>query len=292
MLTEDMFKLFGGGGKLFLNYEKCANADHGATWDNCLSKFELNYDKVLFTKKDLIRDGRLRYLVSVIVNRIKIKKNQPLEYGKSGRILKMLGIIMNSNMDQHKGDRYYEKLPSNKIIWCTGLFQNPEIIKTIKKELQKEIALKPEFISSESTYRNLLVSMSESNSVAVHIRRGDYINHSIMGVCTDEYYHKAVKIAREKISDAKFYIFSDDIEYAKRLFSEEKEEFIFVSGLFKDYEELMLMKSCKHFIISNSSFSYWGQFLSESEEKIVISPSHWIVGSEGNSMADLDWILI
>lgn len=291
MLTEDMFKLFGGG-KLLLNYEKCANADHGATWDNCLSKFELKYDKLLFTKKDLIRYGRLRYFVSVIVNLIKIKKNRPLEYGKSGRILKMLGIIMNSNLDMHKGDRYYEKLPSNKTLWCTGLFQNPEIIKTIKKELQREVTLKPEFISSESTYRNLLVSMSESNSVAVHIRRGDYINHSIMGVCTDEYYHKAVKIAKDRMSDAKFYVFSDDIEYAKILFSEEKDDFIFVSGSFKDYEELMLMKSCKHFIISNSSFSYWGQFLAESEDKIVISPAHWIVGAKGNSMADSNWVLL
>ena len=281
------------GGELYLNYEKCANADHGATWDNCLSKFELHYTKVIFSKKDLICYGKWRYLVKLIIARIKAKKNMSLEYGKPGLILKKLGIVMNSNLDIHKYDHYYENLPTTNMIWCMGLFQNPDIVKSIKRSLQSEIVLKPEFISTDKNYVQIQSNILNSNSVAIHIRRGDYVNHSIMSVCTDEYYLKAVEEMCNRVACPNFFVFSDDIECAKKIFSVYQEkQFTFVSGTYKDYEELILMTKCKHFIVSNSSFSYWGQFLSEHNDKTVISPSRWIVDGIDNIMAEPDWILI
>lgn len=282
-----------GEGELYLNYEKCTNADHGATWDNCLSKFELHYTKVLFSKKDLIYYGKLEYFIKLIVSHIKMRRNISLEYRKSGILLKKLGILMNSNLDTHKNDQYYEKLPITNTIWCMGYFQNPDIVKSIKKSLQSEIVLKAEFMPSDNHYCQLQSNIINNNSVAIHIRRGDYVNHSIMAVCTDEYYLKAVEEMKKRLSDPCFFVFSDDIEYAKKLFCVcQGSEFTFVSGQYKDYEELMLMTKCKHFIISNSSFSYWGQFLSVYKDKTVISPNRWSVDGIDNVMAEPDWILM
>ena len=143
--------------------------------------------------------------------------------------IKKLGILMNSNLDTHKKDQYYEKLPITNTIWCMGYFQNPDIVKSIKKRLQSEIVLKAEFMPSDNHYYKLQSNIINNNSVAIHIRRGDYVNHSIMAVCTDEYYLKAVEEMKKRLREPCFFVFSDDIEYAKKLFSVcQGNEFTFV----------------------------------------------------------------
>ena len=116
--------------------------------------------------------------------------------------------------------------------------------------------------------------MKSTNSVCVHIRRGDYTYLKNYQVCSIAYYLKAMEIMKGKIKEPKFYIFSDDIEWVKKNIDFDV-DVTYIDKNNTSYEELRLMYSCKHFIISNSSFSWWAQYLSTNKNKVVISPNIW-----------------
>jgi len=164
--------------------------------------------------------------------------------------------------DYHIG--YEEKFLETKSSYIEGFFQSYKYLEPVREQLLKEISLK-EDINYEIV----------DNSVAVHIRRGDYINNKAHFVCDLKYYQNAFKLIKEKIANPIFYIFSDDITWAKENLSKE-DNLIFVSNPeIKDYEELILMSRCQHNIIANSSFSFWGAWLNQNPDKIVIAPDKW-----------------
>jgi len=118
-----------------------------------------------------------------------------------------------------------------------------------------------------------------TNSVSVHIRRGDYVNDSktneIHGICEISYYAKACFIMERTIKNPHYFVFSDDPEWA---FDNLKFNYpvSFVNhNIDAPQEDFSLMKRCKHHIIANSSFSWWGAWLSTNKDKIVIAPKQW-----------------
>lgn len=162
--------------------------------------------------------------------------------------------------------------------YIEGYFQSEKNFLVIEEKVRKEFTFKKEFESE--------IFLAEENkidktkSVSVHIRRGDYVSdfktNIAHGVCSREYYERAIALVRTKIENPTFYFFSDDIEWVKKEFGEHP-EFKYVSnpGL-EDYEELMLMASCAHNIIANSSFSWWGAYLNQNPSKIGIAPKKWV----------------
>ena len=120
----------------------------------------------------------------------------------------------------------------------------------------------------------LLKQIENSTAVAISMRLGeDYTNSSLLNVCGDDYYYKGMDHIYEKIDNPIFYIFSDRIDIVKSQFNF-KYDVNYIDG-FNDYESLRLMYTCKHFVISNSSFSWWGAYLSSNTNKIVVAPSKW-----------------
>ena len=113
------------------------------------------------------------------------------------------------------------------------------------------------------------------NSVSVHVRRGDYLAHQDRHLCpTMYYYNRALAYVDARASIEKIYVTSDDIPWCKENFTDERVSFID----WEDYDAIVLMSQCEHNIIANSSFSWWGSYLNQNEEKIVISPNYWIKG--------------
>ena len=105
------------------------------------------------------------------------------------------------------------------------------------------------------------------------------------------YFECAINIMRDRLFKPEFFLFSDDIEWAKDNFKNNR--IIFVDEKTKDFEQLRLMYSCKHFIISNSTFSWWAQYLSESLDKVVIAPAKWMpYDTEKRDIYQENWILI
>lgn len=158
-----------------------------------------------------------------------------------------------------------------------GQFQNARYFEEYSEIIRNELKVKT--IPSEEN-REKISALKESNSVCVHIRRGDYLNPrwTYLNICNYEYYKKAMQKVCEKTENPIFYIFSnthEDIEWIKGNYDFSDFNVKYVDLNNPDYEELRLMYSCKHFIISNSTFSWWAQYLGEYERKIVVAPAKW-----------------
>lgn len=141
----------------------------------------------------------------------------------------------------------------------------------------------------------MLDCINNNESVCISIRRGDFLNKEFINsryICTEDYFQKAIKIMRELIPDSYFCVFSDEIDWVRENF-DFGEKVIFESGKNSISEKLYMMSLCKHFIISNSTFSWWAQYLAQNKEKIVISPDKWF-NYDGfvHPLIDPNWILI
>ena len=127
---------------------------------------------------------------------------------------------------------------------------------------------------------------SDASSVSVHVRRGDYVSnknaakfHGLTGV---DYYKAVVKEMAKRVKNPKLYIFSDDPEWCKQNLKFTQLT-TYISHNTDGSEDMRLMKACKHNIIANSSFSWWGAWLNENPNKIVIAPKQWFSHSESNT---------
>jgi hypothetical protein len=178
------------------------------------------------------------------------------------------------------------KLSKGKNVYLNGFFQSEKNFLEIRDVLLKEFTLKEEFKSDSFKKLSEHIS-SQSNSVSIHIRRGDYVKNSqtnkYHGTCSLSYYEKAIENISEQIENSSpenqqpiFYIFTDDVAWAKEnLILSEEHQFISGHGL-SFQEEMILMSKCKHNIIANSSFSWWGAWLNQNDDKIVIAPTPWV----------------
>lgn len=173
-----------------------------------------------------------------------------------------------------------------------GYFESAKYFNHIREKILEEFTPKYEKIDKNL---DLYSQIENSESVCITIRRGDFItdenarkNHYI---CTPEYFYKAISLMQERNKNARFFVFSDDIEWVKTNMKF-PENTMFESGNDPVWEKLRLMYSCKHFIISNSTFSWWAQYLSRNEEKIVIAPNRWRNLGYSKDVYDEKWILI
>lgn len=132
----------------------------------------------------------------------------------------------------------------------------------------------------EGNNKDLASRIYKTNSVSIHIRRGDYISDAATnkthGICSLEYYANAVKFIAGKVPDPVFYIFSDDMEWVKsNLLLSLPHEYIEGNNQHAAYVDMQLMTMCNHNIIANSSFSWWAAWLNPNDKKIVVAPKKW-----------------
>ncbi len=159
---------------------------------------------------------------------------------------------------------------SNKNNYVIGYFQALKYFKKYEKEIRNDLKV---ITPVEKQNSELIKDIKKNISVCVHIRRGDYVGTDY-DVCTVDYYCKAMNEMKKKFPNCKFYLFSNDINWVKDNIKDSN--IIYVDKNNSNYEELRLMYSCKHFIMSNSSFSWWAQFLSDNSKKVVYAPSRWM----------------
>ncbi len=123
-------------------------------------------------------------------------------------------------------------------------------------------------------------SLFDSSTLAIHVRRGDYVGLSDHHPeLSTDYYIQATKYITDKVSIDNYVIFSDDITYCKKLFGD-SDEIVYIERE-EDYIDLYLMSLCKHNIIANSTFSWWGAWLNQNPNKIVVAPEKWFGPAKG-----------
>lgn len=173
-----------------------------------------------------------------------------------------------------------------------GFYESSRYFDEIKPILKEEFT--PKYKEKEEN-RELYDEIRKSNSICVSIRRGDFLAKEQIKknyLCTPEYFEKAILVAKEKIENPKFIVFSDDVEWVKNNMNFPKDT-LYESGKDPVWEKLRLMYNCKHFIISNSTFSWWAQYLSRNEnDKIVIAPDKWKNDGYNEDIYQDGWIRI
>lgn len=155
-----------------------------------------------------------------------------------------------------------------------GYFECDKYFDNVKEELHKEFIPKAKI---KSHNKKLYDEINKSESICVTIRCGDFLRphlHDRFYVCTPEYFKKSIEEMKKKVPNARFFVFSDDVEWCKKNLDFPKNTMYEIGNDGVD-EKLRLMSACKHFIISNSTFSWWAQYLSKNDKKIVLAPDHW-----------------
>lgn len=204
---------------------------------------------------------------------------------------KFWGIHLESSIF---GFESIDQLVNYKIL--QGYWQNVKYFEEIRGELLNDL----KYTGNISRIMPIVSKIRECQSVAIHIRRTDYLNGGTAKFFehpTLKYYECAMDYIRKYVPDAKVFFFSDDIKWCKKAFANCEDAFFVdeeISG--NSHYDLELMRNCKHFITANSTFSWWGAWLCENESKILISPYNWVSDpSKSNAVREAilkDFVLI
>ncbi len=203
-----------------------------------------------------------------------------------------------------------------KDAYLVGSFQTERYFRDVKDAVLAEFTFSEETVAeAEDVLRlpgnrlsilpSLLYKEEKANTVSIHIRRGDYLTTSEVygGICTVEYYHKAIEVILKQAKDVEFIIFSDDKDWAALMAEKWTERFRSRDRMIRftplrgttddnGYVDMYLMSLCRHHIIANSSFSWWGAYLDEEPGKLTIAPSKWSNTQRYRDIYTDDMILI
>lgn len=203
---------------------------------------------------------------------------------------------LNINLIATDETRNFAKAISRSIIF-DGYWQNLFFLNNRCEYLKEKFVFSPIVDLNNLDVYSIIVS---TNSISIHIRRGDYFaNEQIRKVHGDistlKYYNTAIKYITSKIANPVFFVFSDDIDWAKNNLILSKCFYINWNVKEQSYRDLQLMSHCKHNIIANSSFSWWAAWLNTNSGKTVIAPNKWVNIPNAITIEKLlpyDWIKI
>ena len=212
-------------------------------------------------------------------NELISKLNRKILPPKPTEFLEKKAFKFDSDVFRTKGNTYFE-----------GYWQNHLYFKDIKNKVLEEFHFKKPLKQNNI---ELLRQIISSNSVSIHIRRGDYLTEKNLGaVCNIAYYSNALEFISLKVKNPTFFVFSDDIVWCKTHLPDRNYKFVDYNIGTNSYLDMQLMSNCKHNIIANSSFSWWAAWLNDNCQKIVISPVLWTKDISSKTILPNDWIKI
>lgn len=170
----------------------------------------------------------------------------------------------------------FETIKGN--VMMSGYFQNEKYFRGAEADIRRDFTFRHPL---EGRNKEIAQQLAASESVSIHIRRGDYVQNTVAAsnfiTCDISYYERAVAHICEKIDSPSFYIFSDDFEWVRKNVNFENNPVSFVDWNRGDKSclDMQLMSLCKHNITANSSFSWWGAWLNANPDKVVVCPAKW-----------------
>jgi hypothetical protein len=181
------------------------------------------------------------------------------------------------------------KIHNKKTTFLYGYWQNEQYFNNIRNIILNDFNF---ILPTDKLNLNHLTKINNSNSISVHIRRGDYSKSKIHDILDINYYVKAFDLINLKYNDTLFFVFSDDLIWAKENLPNNY-KYIFIDNNYNaSHFDMFLMSRCKHNIIANSTFSWWSAWLNINPSKIIIAPINWYKNSKHIHPLSKDWILI
>ena len=271
------------GGKIFLDNTKLGSK-HVRNFE--LDNFRLN--------KDVVTPSIwIQYIIRIYTKIIRLFLNRILKvslhtYSGFSKYVHFCGYYTTD-----EPIKYYPFVHTSlPIKFVRGFFQSPKYFKSIKTDLKSDFCFKN---NSNCRLNKISEEIRNVNSVCLHIRRGDFSLYNRFLVCDEEYYQTAIKVILSKVQNPVFYVFSNnhnDFEWIKNNYKFDG-NIKYVDMLNSTIEDFYLMQQCKHFIISNSTFSWWAAYLASNTTKCVIAPKPWIKGEKYvQDIYDADWNVI
>lgn len=199
--------------------------------------------------------------------------------------------IVHENFNYNFNSEYLVK--SNGITFYFGGWHSELFFFNVKDELKKTFTFN---IPQNDDNKNHAHEIILTNSVSIHVRRGDFLNEeniNLFGdVCDKDYFEKAIQLICSKVAKPHFFIFSNDMEWVKFNLRIDNVTYITCNTGKNSWKDMYLMSLCKHNIIANSSFSWWGAWLNTNSNKIVISPSRFLKNDIFTEVYPDSWIKI
>jgi len=202
-------------------------------------------------------------------------------------------------MDVIREDTLYhpEVLEIKGLAYYSGYWNSEKYFSEVESEVRDSFKFKNVLVDRNKEISGQILN---TNSISLHIRRGDYleteINRKLYGnICTLNYYEQAINLIKERVENPCFFIFSDDINWCKENLKTENSEFIDWNTGDNSYIDMQLMSLCKNNILANSTFSWWGAWLNENKNKIVIVPSKFLnnmIPENMDTFVPKNWIRI
>lgn len=197
---------------------------------------------------------------------------------------------------ESKDNKYSPEILDRKSsTYYLGYWQTEKYFSDIRPQIIKAFQF-PEINREDKNY-TILKEIENKNSISLHVRKGDYLKvENTQGICTLNYYRGAIDYAIKNLRPDIFIVFSDDIEWCRNnldeYFGEIPSVYIDWNKDANSFRDMQLMSLCHHNIIANSSFSWWGAWLNQHKDKIVISPSCWMKGTGWEDTIPESWIKI
>lgn len=236
-----------------------------------LDKFNIAYDSRISWgyRKDLLHRA--------IIN--KLRKGIATRFSKT---------VSDKGFEARMMPQIHELVKNHKRLFLDGGWQSYKYFEAYKKDLSQMLV--PNCELSQYTVRKL-EEVRNCESVSIHIRRGDYVSLGLS--LTDSYYREAIKYVCDHVAAPTFYVFSDDTEYCKTLFKQFENVTYYIVETPKEdnntVADFYIMRSCKHNIIANSSYSWWAAYVNGNRDQLVIAPR----GSDvRNGLYPSEWIII
>lgn len=177
-------------------------------------------------------------------------------------------------------------------IYLSGYWQSEKYFKDIEDRIREDFKMKPDLSEYQ---KDILRKIDEYESVSIHVRRGDYLQFPKIygGICTEDYYNRAIAYFFAESNPIHFFVFSNDYDYAKKHFTGDHFTVVYPgdkSELHTEYTDMFLMSGCKHNIIANSSFSWWAAWLNSNPCQVVVAPPKWLQTINIQDIWCDDWI--
>lgn len=179
------------------------------------------------------------------------------------------------------------------LVYFKGFYQNEKYFCGIEDEVSDAFNFNTS-IANDRSIKMMEQIAGDNNAVSIHIRRGDYLHEphwsSIGYICQRPYYMNAISKLIERGITPHFYVFSEDLSWAKENLPLENAVFVDWNKGEDSWQDMMLMSRCRHNIICNSTFSWWGAWLNPNPDKIVVAPAQWSKHLTGSAIEPESWI--